>query len=132
MARGLIGIIILTIALAFIAGCVIEELETMEEELVIEEPAIEETEAQTYTIYINEKNVNPKELTISLGDAITWQNNRSLGTRGVAEVTGVKGFSSFKTGQLLPGDTYSHTFNEPGKYEWVERYRFFPGIITVE
>jgi LPXTG-motif cell wall-anchored protein len=50
----------------------------------------------------------PKTVTINVGDSITWTNN------GTSLHTATADDSSFDSGTLNAGDTFTHTFNTPG------------------
>jgi plastocyanin len=57
---------------------------------------------------------NPAELTVAVGDTVTWTNNDSVGH----DVTG-DDFKSGEAGGLGSGDTFEHTFEEAGTFDYV-------------
>jgi plastocyanin len=57
---------------------------------------------------------NPAEVTVSVGDTVTWTNNDSVGH----DVTG-DSFSSGEPGGLAGGDTFERTFEEAGTFDYV-------------
>jgi plastocyanin len=57
---------------------------------------------------------NPAEVTISVGDTVTWTNEDSVGH----DVTG-DDFKSGAAGGLAQGDTFEHTFEKAGTFDYV-------------
>ena len=57
---------------------------------------------------------DPAEVTVAVGDTVTWTNNDSVGH----DVTG-DDFESGEAGGLGNGDTFEHTFEEAGTFEYV-------------
>jgi plastocyanin len=56
----------------------------------------------------------PAEVTVSAGDTVTWTNNDS-----VAHDVTADSFSSGDPGGMSPGDTFEHTFDEAGTFDYV-------------
>ncbi len=56
---------------------------------------------------------DPAELTVSVGDTITWTNNES----GIPHTTTADD-GLWDSATLNPDDTYSFTFTEPGTYTY--------------
>jgi plastocyanin len=56
----------------------------------------------------------PAEVTVSAGDTVTWTNNDSAGHDVTAD-----SFSSGEPGALANGDTFEHTFEEAGTFDYV-------------
>ena len=57
---------------------------------------------------------NPANVTVKAGDKVTWTNKDSVGH----DVTG-DNFKSGDSGGLQNGDTFSHTFDKKGKFDYV-------------
>ena len=57
---------------------------------------------------------NPASVTVSPGDAVTWTNEDNVGH----DVTG-DGFKSGDPGALQNGDTFKHTFDKAGTFDYV-------------
>ena len=57
---------------------------------------------------------DPEELTISVGDTVTWTNNDGMSHTA----TSTSGPESFDSGNIGSGDTWSFTFTEAGTYEY--------------
>ena len=57
---------------------------------------------------------NPEDLTINVGDAITWTNNDGMGHTA----TSTDGPASFDSGNIAAGATWSFTFTEAGTYNY--------------
>jgi plastocyanin len=71
---------------------------------------------------------NPAEVTIAAGDTVTWTNNDSVGH----DVTG-DAFESGEAGGLGQGDTFEHTFEEAGTFDYVcTVHPGMEGTVTVE
>jgi amicyanin len=56
----------------------------------------------------------PAEVTVSAGDTVTWTNNDSVGHDVTAD-----SFSSGEPGAMASGDTFEHTFEEAGTFDYV-------------
>jgi plastocyanin len=56
----------------------------------------------------------PAEVTVSAGDTVTWTNNDSAGHDVTAD-----SFSSGEPGAMANGDTFEHTFEEAGTFDYV-------------
>jgi plastocyanin len=57
---------------------------------------------------------NPAEITIKAGDTVTWTNEDSFGH----DVTG-DDFKSGDAGGIGNGDTFEHTFDQAGTFDYV-------------
>jgi plastocyanin len=57
---------------------------------------------------------NPAEVTVSAGDTVTWTNDDTVGH----DVTG-DGFKSGDPGAMQNGDTFEHTFDKAGTFDYV-------------
>jgi amicyanin len=56
---------------------------------------------------------SPSQITVNKGDTVTWTNNDSM-THTVTSDTG----SELDSGDIQPGSTYSHTFNQAGSFQY--------------
>jgi plastocyanin len=56
----------------------------------------------------------PAEVTVGVGDTVTWTNNDSVGHDVTAD-----SFSSGEPGAMSSGDTFEHTFEEAGTFDYV-------------
>ena len=75
----------------------------------------------------NDLKFNPESITIKAGEMVLWENSSSLvhtvtfepakavDPKHVQLPTDVKPFGS---GRLSPGDTFKHTFEVPGTYQY--------------
>lgn len=71
---------------------------------------------------------SPAEITISEGDIVTWTNNHSVTHTSTSDDGGVE----WDSGPLLPGESFSHIFADPGVYPY--HCAFHPsmtGTVTV-
>jgi plastocyanin len=57
---------------------------------------------------------NPKDVTVKAGDTVTWVNDDSVGH----DVTG-DDFKSGEPGAMQNGDTFEHTFDTAGTFDYV-------------
>jgi plastocyanin len=70
----------------------------------------------------------PAEVTVSAGDTVTWTNNDSVDHDVTAD-----SFSSGDPGGMAPGDTFEHTFEEAGTFDYVcTVHPGMEGSVTVE
>jgi plastocyanin len=70
----------------------------------------------------------PAEVTIKAGDAVTWVNDDSVGH----DVTG-DNFKSGEPGAMKNGDTFEHTFDAAGTFDYVcTVHPGMEGSVTVE
>ena len=71
--------------------------------------------AENYDISItDDMKFNPEDLTINVGDTVTWTNNDGMGHTA----TSTDGPASFDSGNIGSGGTWSFTFTEVGTYEY--------------
>jgi len=72
---------------------------------------------------------NPEDLTINIGDTVTWTNNDSMGHTA----TSTSGPASFDSGNIAAGATWPFTFTEAGTYSYKCDYHgSMTASITVE
>lgn len=75
----------------------------------------------------------PREITIKIGDTITWTNNEDP-----ADILTTKNhkITEFDSGNIVPGETYSKTFDKAGIYEYKCAYHAYyfemKGTVIVE
>lgn len=89
----------------------------------------------------------PKDLTVKVGTTVTWQNGEKIrhtvtsGAWGeVNEATGLRGtqtpdgsYDHALEPKGQDGDTFSHTFDEPGEYQYFCKVHLtMNAIVTVE
>jgi len=71
--------------------------------------------------------VDKKDLTIKIGDTVTWKNNMANFLHIIAWI-GLP-----KTTPIKFGEEFTYTFTEPGEYKWFSTAKpVCQGIITVE
>jgi plastocyanin len=71
---------------------------------------------------------DPAELTVSAGDTVTWTNDDSVDHDVTAD-----SFSSGDPGGIAPGETFEHTFEEAGMFDYVcTVHPGMEGSVTVE
>lgn len=75
---------------------------------------------------ISDFKFNPKGVTISVGDSITWTNE------GPSNHTATATNGEFDTGILNDGESASHTFSNSGTFNYVcTLHPFMKGTVTV-
>jgi plastocyanin len=92
--------------------------------------------AASHSIDVRDGAFRTPELTVRVGDTVTWTNNGDA----VHDVVSSDGAPvAFDSGNMLVGDTFSFTFTEPGTYNYVCTFHSsgdpptgMVGTITVE
>ncbi|MGK2949752.1 MAG: cupredoxin domain-containing protein [Acidimicrobiales bacterium] len=80
------------------------------------------------SIDIVEFSFSPAELTVAVGDTVTWTN-----LDGAAHTTTASMPGTISSGDLKTDDTYEYTFEAGGSFEYICAYHpFMTGTITVE
>ena len=76
-------------------------------------------------------NFNPANVTIAKGGKVTWNNNDTL-AHTVTSTAIPSGASSFNSGNMAPGASFSQTFTVDGTYHYVCSYHYWmTGIVIV-
>lgn len=82
---------------------------------------------QTYTVAIVNFAFQPSTMTIPRGATVMWRNDGAV-THTVTSDTG-----AFNSGNLSPGATFTHQFNQAGTYPYhCTPHPFMTGTITVQ
>jgi plastocyanin len=69
----------------------------------------------------------PAKLTVPVGTTVTWTNN------GITPHTVSANGGTFESGNVLPGESFSFTFDSPGNYGYFCRPHLFIGMTgTIE
>lgn len=63
-------------------------------------------------------NFSPQNLTIQVGESVTWSNNSGVHNVNGSQTTFSNNPESFFSGNAAFGWTFSHTFNTPGTYNY--------------
>jgi plastocyanin len=72
---------------------------------------------------------SPPDLSISPGDIVTWTNDHTITHTTTSDDGGVE----WDSGDLLPGESFSHTFDMAGIYPYLcTIHPSMTGIVTVE
>jgi FtsP/CotA-like multicopper oxidase with cupredoxin domain len=74
-------------------------------------------------IAMEDDRFDPKSLTVKVGTTVTWIN-KGADWHSVASFDG-----SFESGQVSPGQTFSHTFATPGVYKFICKHHGRQGMI---
>ncbi len=82
---------------------------------------------ETIEVLIDNFVFEPQDLTVSVGDTVTWRNED-----GGIPHTATADAGDWDSGSLGNGDTYSFTFTEPGTYTYLcTIHPSMTGTITV-
>lgn len=71
----------------------------------------------TVEVQILKRDFDPKEITIKVGQSVTWENKRS---KSQALLFGMREIYEMKSGFMEPGESFTWKFNKAGKYEYVD------------
>jgi plastocyanin len=58
------------------------------------------------------KSFSPNPIDIKVGDTVTWANNHRQGHTVTSDT------AKFDSGNIAPGQTFNHTFDKPGNFEY--------------
>jgi plastocyanin len=83
----------------------------------------EEEEVEDAEVTILDSVFQPAQITIPAGTTVVWTQNSFLPHTVTADD------GSFNSGTMGNGDTFSHTFNEPGTYPYYCAFHGAPGGI---
>ena len=88
-----------------------------------------EDNGRTFDVSItDDMEFDPDEITIYVGDTITWTNNDGMSHTA----TSTSGPTSFDSGNIASGGNWSFTFTEAGSYEYeCDYHSSMAGVITV-
>ncbi|MDP9068109.1 MAG: plastocyanin/azurin family copper-binding protein [Actinomycetota bacterium] len=78
----------------------------------------ERAEAASTTVSVRDNVFSPEEVRIDPGDTVLWAYDRGQNTHTVT--SDERG--EFASGDMRPGETYSHTFSQEGYYPYFCRY----------
>lgn len=81
------------------------------------------------TVDVGHGSLEPAEVTIGAGDTVTWVNRKAMpGGHSVAAEDG-----SFESPALDVGESWTHTFHEPGRYRYrIQEHPEAQGTVIVE
>ncbi len=104
-----------------------ETTQQMTQEMT-QETTQQTTQEQSMNVDIANFAFAPADLTISAGQTVVWTNSDST-THTVTSDDG----TTFDSGNLNNGDTFSYTFNTPGTYSYhCSIHPFMTGTVTVQ
>lgn len=84
---------------------------------------------ETITIRIKDSSFDPPAVTIPAGTTVVWINEDTLAHRVTA--TG-KGTAQLDSSSLAPGQSYTTTFSQPGRFDYADsQHSFMTGTIIV-
>lgn len=86
-----------------------------------------ETGEPAATVTMDVVNFLPKQVTVKVGNTVEWRNTSSVAhtvtadpkkARDAKNVSLPKGARTFDSGNMDPGDTFTHTFSMAGTYKY--------------
>ena len=148
-------IVFALLIILFLIGCTTEVIEVEPEDITVTEPVettpsepvapettnqTTETNATTATatghiIKIEEWEFDPDDITIKVGETVTWVNEKPAGQRNSdAQLLRIRGVCiGFKSGDFAPGEEFSYTFEEAGECTYRDIYQGnYAGKIVIE
>jgi plastocyanin len=111
----LIVLVLLIATLTFIAGCTSPSNPSPSPSVATQKVSATATGTvtSTNTVAILDFSFQPSSLTIQRGTSVTWRNDGAV-AHHVNSYT-----NDFISPNLNPGDTYTHTFDQPGTYPYL-------------
>jgi amicyanin len=80
------------------------------------------------TVNIQDFKFSPDTMTVNKGTTVTWTNHDNVDHTATSQ----SGPTSFDSGNIKPGGTYSYTFNETGTYGYIcTIHPYMKGNVTV-
>ena len=74
----------------------------------------------------------PADLTVNVGDIVTWSNDDVLGQHTVTSGAPGAHDGVFESGLLFPGETFSYTFNVVGQFDYHCHFHpWMTGVVNV-
>lgn len=74
----------------------------------------------------------PSTITVSIGARVTWLNRDNVAHTSTAPPPGVFTTQGAWEGIMAPGESYSQTFNVPGRFEYYCRFHpYMRGAVVV-
>ena len=113
------GILIIALICAlFVAGCTSQPAGAPAAPAAVQ-PTAQAPAGPTATVLIEQKAFNPNELRVAVGTTVTWINQDTVSHRVVHQPG--KGESElFHSDRLDPGQSFSYTFTQAGKYFYTD------------
>ncbi|HZX44293.1 MAG TPA: hypothetical protein VFF28_01280 [Candidatus Nanoarchaeia archaeon] len=75
-------------------------------------------DTKTFTVTIQELKLSPQDLTINKGDTVIWKHEDRWETDTKHYLTAHS--NEFRSPVMKYGETFSHTFNTPGIYTYID------------
>jgi plastocyanin len=93
-----------------------------------EEQAAPEASGGSTEVSMKDIKFDPAEVSVNVGDTVTWVNDDSVGHDVTAD-----GFKSGEPGAMQNGDTFEHTFDKAGTFDYVcSVHPGMDGSVTVK
>ncbi len=102
------------------AGDAESAVEEESDEEVEEETGSEEVQEGVYTITIQDLKLSNKELTVKKGETVIWEHNDAYETDGQTKHMVAAHTNEFRSGIMLKGDKFEHTFEDTGTFTYID------------
>jgi len=86
-------------------------------------PVEPETTGTATEVAMVDDRFDPPSLTVTTGTTVTWVN-RGADWHSIAAYDG-----TFESAKIAPGDSFSHTFAEPGTWEYICKHHALHGML---
>jgi plastocyanin len=117
--REIIVLVIVLVSLAFACGCTAQS-STQQTTQQAAQVTTQVPDGLTKQVRLEASSYNPENLYIKTGTTVTWINDDKMSRRVVHLPTEVTDKELFNSGPLSPGETFSYTFNTPGRYVYAD------------
>jgi plastocyanin len=121
--REIIVLIIVLVCLAFACGCTAQTSAEQATQLPAQQvPRVttQIADGPTKLVRLEASSYNPENLYIRTGTTVTWINEDKMTRRVVHMPSEATGKILFQSESLSPGESFSYTFNAPGRYVYAD------------
>lgn len=116
--RAIAVLILVLVCLAFTCGCTAQTTlpKTTPPATQATQVTSQASHGMTKEVSIMATSFNPRDLYVKAGTTVTWVNEDRMPRHVVHLPTGATDRELFNSGSLSPGESFSYTFNMPGRY----------------
>jgi plastocyanin len=116
--RELAVLIIVLVCVAFTGGCTSQTSSQTTTTSLATQVTTQASYGPTAEVLIKATSFDRHDLYIKVGTTVIWRNEDRMSRHVVHLPTEATGRELFNSGSLSPGDTFSYTFNQPGRYNY--------------
>ncbi len=113
--RAIAVLILVLVSVAFICGCT-TQTSSQNTQPQATQIITDVSNGPTEKVSIIASSFDPEKLYIKTGTTVTWVNEDRMPRHVVHLPTGATDKELFNSGSLSPGESFSYTFNKPGRY----------------